>query len=209
MGEKEFVIFNDDPDVNYVCDYPEVKIYNWKHRFRNVRTKFNSGITFCKGYAFACVADDDLYKPWTMRTMFEALGDDKFLAVNGFWKRAIVLEKQHWHQQVIGGLYACRMDFFYEMGGYMEWVCELGGKRSSVPVGDRLTRCKITRETTKVAPENFLDRVKETDDYKELKVNKEDGFFTWMRGTTHHGWFCNDETKYVIKERNPEIITIY
>lgn len=206
-GEKEFVILNDDPDVNYVCDHPEIKIHNWDHRFRNMRTKFNAGISLCSGYAFVPVADDDLHAQCEMRIMIEALGDDKFLGVNGFWKQNLQLKSIKWIQEPIGGFYACRMDFFKEMGGYMEWCGETEEERSSIPL-EKITRCKGTREITKVAPELFMGRVVRKGDYKELFVNKEDAFFTWVRGTDHSGWKDKDEDKYIVKERNPKIIKI-
>jgi len=194
VGEKEFVILNDDPNVNYVCDHPEINIHNWDHRFRNIRTKINTAINLCDGDAYTAVGDDDLYKPWATRMMVEALGDDRFLAINGFWKQ---MESMLWIQAPIDGLYLCRMDLFKEMGGYLEWM-EKG----------KITRCKYTRKVTNVAPCNFMDRVKEIGDYKELKTNKENAFFTWVRGNDQTIWNESDDEEYVVKKRNPKIITI-
>jgi len=205
-GEKEFVILNDDPDVNYVCDHPEIKIYNWDHRFRNRRTKFNVGVSLCSGRVFIPASDDDLQEPCAMRRMVEALGDDKFLGVNGFRKQ-IIGTKGVWIQEPIGGFYACRIDFFKEMGGYMEWVGETEEERSSIPLG-KISRDKVSREITQICPEIFMGRVMRRGDYKELWVDEVDGFFTWVRGTDHSAYTDKDEDKYIVKERNPKIIKI-
>ena len=205
-GEKEFVILNDDPDVKYVCDHPEIKIHNWDHRFKNRRTKFNVGVSLCSGSVFIAIADDDLHAPHQIRKIVEALGNDKFLGINGFRKQIIGTEGA-WIQEPIGGFYACRIDYFKEMGGYMEWVGETEEERSSVPLG-KFGRDKVSREVSRVAPEAFMGRVMKKGDYKELFVNEEDSFFTWVRCTDHSAYKDKNPDKYIIKERDPKIITI-
>ncbi|MCK5617586.1 hypothetical protein KAR91_87790, partial [Candidatus Pacearchaeota archaeon] len=115
-GKKELVILNDDPDINYVFEHPEVRIFNWNYRFINVREKQNVCVGLCKGEIFIPIGDDDLYKPWTISVCVEAIGDDPFVAISGFWKhkKLNIRGKRH---ECIAGLYVCRIDFFKKMGG--------------------------------------------------------------------------------------------
>jgi len=173
-GKKEFVILNDDPDVKYVSEHPEVRIYNWDHRFRNVRTKFNKSMELCSGDLVIPIADDDWYIPTATQTMVDGIGYNKFLAINGFWK--INKDgKTIWVQQPLAGLFICRKDFFFEMGGYTEW-------------SDRPVRSKVTRKITNVALVDFFERVKESGNYKELELDKDRAFFTWDRRTSQANW---------------------
>ena len=173
-GKKEFVILNDDPDVKYVSEHPEVRIYNWDHRFRNVRTKFNKSMELCSGDLVIPIGDDDWYIPTATQTMVDGIGYNKFLAINGFWK--INKDgKTIWVQQPLAGLFICRKDFFFEMGGYTEW-------------SDRPVRSKVTRKITNVALVDFFERVKESGNYKELELDKDRAFFTWDRRTSQANW---------------------
>ena len=173
-GKKEFVILNDDPNVEYVSEHPEVKIYNWDHRFKNVRTKFNKSMELCNGDFIIPIGDDDRYDTTAIQIMVDGIGCDRFLAINGFWK----INKDGstvWIQQPIAGLFICRKNFFFEFGGYTEW--------SAKPV-----RSKVTRKITNVAPVDFFERVKEAGSYKELKLDKDRAFFTWDRRASQENW---------------------
>lgn len=173
-GKKEFVILNDDPDVKYVSEHPEVRIYNWDHRFENVRTKLNKSMELCSGDLVTPIGDDDWYIPTATQTMVDGIGYNKFLAINGFWK--INKDgKTIWVQQPLAGLFICRKDFFFEMGGYTEW-------------SDRPVRSKVTRKITNVALVDFFERVKESGNYKELELDKDRAFFTWDRRTSQANW---------------------
>jgi len=192
--EKEFVILNDDPDVHYVFDHPEVKIYNWDHRFKNVRTKFNKSMELCSGDLVVPVGDDDWYTPTATKKMVKGIGNNKFLAVNGFWK----VNKNGsicWIQQAIAGLFICRKDFFFEIGGYTEW-------------SDKPVRSQVTRQMTDVAHIDLFDRVKEAGHYKELKLDQQSAFFTWDKRGSQDNWGDTDKEKHIIKERIPRIVTI-
>jgi len=197
-GAKEFVIINDNPDINFLCDHPEVKIHNLDKRFNNIRTKYNAGVSLCSGEIYYAVADDDLYAPWSISTMEKGMRDSygykDFLAINGFWKQTHPHEPV-WIQETVGDIFICKVDFFWEMGGYDEW--------SQKPV-----RSSVTRKVTNVAPANFIPRVKQTPHYEELVLDKENGFFTWVRGADHTMWLEDDPKKYIVKERNPEVIKI-
>ena len=203
-GKKEFVLLNDDPDVKYVFDHPEVRIYNWNYRFSNMRVKNNMCVRLCNGEVYMPIADDDLFKPHATTTFMDAIGDCPFVAARGFWKKDLTKVGMHatvWHDVTIGGLFACRVDFFKRMGGYAIWMW--------FPFGDKIRDDRVQEWI--LHPENFMERVRETDGcYKEFKVEQRDGFFTWVRGTDHywHVGHHNDPDKYFIKKRNPTIIEV-
>ena len=196
-GKKEFVILNDDPDVNYVFNHPEVRIYNWNHRFNNVRLKNNACVDLCKGEVFMETADDDSWKPHATTMFMDALGDSPFVIVRGFWKHSEGLERV-WLDMVTGPIFACRVDFFQKMKGYAAWIWH--------DFGDHI-RDKSTDDWV-LHPANFVERVKEAEGcYKEFRVEEKDGFFTWVRGQPSF-WTDRSPEKYKIKKRNPKIIEV-
>ena len=193
-GKSELVILNDDPDIKYVFDHPDVRIYNWNQRFVNLRKKQNVCVGLCKGEVFIPIADDDLYAPWTTRTCAGAIGNDPLVAFSGFWKHS-KNKDLHRRRECVAGLYACRTDFFKEFGGYQEWC------QSSLAKGEY-----------KLAAENFVQRVREAGYYKERKLVNTEIFFTWRRGFADHSmWNITPKTqpdKYVVKDRDPKIIRL-
>lgn len=198
---KEFVILNDDPDVEYVCKHPEVRIYNWKYRFRNIREKADRCVRFCTGDIFIPIGDDDMWEPHATSRFVKEIGDDPFVACRGFWKLGGTSNKglknrkgARWHGTPIASLYACRLDFFKEMGGYAKWL-------------NRLKNDKTGYEWI-VHPENFMQRVQEAGCYKEFTCKMIDGFFTWYRFADHSNWNTSDERKFLLKPRTPRVIHI-
>jgi len=188
-GKKELVILNDDPDVRYISDHPEIKIYNWDYRFENIREKHNICKGLCDGEILIPVDDDDLYKPWTTTMFVNEIGESPFVACNGFWKDS------QWHQSTVAGLYACTAEFFKQMGGYAKWMVQY---RKWEPEYDWV-----------VHPQDFLLRVKDLDKcYKEFKVDAKTAFYTWTRTGDRSGWDTNNLDKYINKERTPKTIKI-
>jgi len=198
-GRKEFVLLNDDPDINYVFDHPEVRIYNWDHRFRNIRIKHNACVSLCNGEVYMPVADDDEWEPHAMSRFIDAIGDDPFVAARGFWKKGPLCQKPVWMDDTIGGLTAYKIDFYKRMGGRAAWIW--------YPLGDHVR--DDSTDAWILHPENLIDRVREAEGcYKEFWVHEKDGFFTWVRGTDHSNVNKSSPEKYFAKKRNPKIIKL-
>lgn len=66
QGEREMVIINDSPVIEYRIDNPLVKIINLNTRFSSVGKKLEWGFTQCKGDWIYRLDDDDLMTPWAL-----------------------------------------------------------------------------------------------------------------------------------------------
>lgn len=60
---KEMVVINDNKDVDYVFDHPEVRIINHKNRFPSISAKLKWGFEQCKYDHVYRLDDDDLLAP--------------------------------------------------------------------------------------------------------------------------------------------------
>jgi glycosyltransferase involved in cell wall biosynthesis len=65
--ESEIVIINDNVDVDYVYDHPNVRIINHKERFPSIASKLEWGYKQCKYDYIYRLDDDDLLTPWALR----------------------------------------------------------------------------------------------------------------------------------------------
>lgn len=63
---SEMVIINDSPDVEYVCNHPNVRIINHPTRFSSVGKKLEWGFTQCRYDWIYRLDDDDLLSPWAL-----------------------------------------------------------------------------------------------------------------------------------------------
>ena len=188
-GKKEFVIINDDPDVNYKSKHPEIRIYNLPYKLRNLREKYNLGVNLCHGELFMPVADDDLYEPWAIDLSVREIKEYPFMAINGFWKKGSSGTVPRGN---INGLYICRKEFFKQMGCFDVWDLD-----------------KLENGILSLSPENFMNRVRKTNHYREYDIkDKKDFFFTWVLGADHSGWHEDDQEKYIIKDRKPKIVEV-
>jgi hypothetical protein len=62
--ESEMVIINDNAEVDYVYDHPNVRIINHKERFSSIAAKLEWGYKQCKYDYIYRLDDDDLIAPW-------------------------------------------------------------------------------------------------------------------------------------------------
>lgn len=60
---SEMVIVNDSPEVDYVFNHPNIRIYNVKERFSSVGKKLEWGFDRCNGKWIYRLDDDDLLSP--------------------------------------------------------------------------------------------------------------------------------------------------
>jgi hypothetical protein len=67
--EAEMVIINDNPDVDYVFDHPNVRIINHKKRFPSVGAKLEWGFKQCKYDYMYRLDDDDLLTSWALQNV--------------------------------------------------------------------------------------------------------------------------------------------
>lgn len=63
---KEMVIINDNSEVDYVFDHPNVRIINHKERFPSIAAKLEWGYKQCKFDNIYRLDDDDLLAPWAL-----------------------------------------------------------------------------------------------------------------------------------------------
>ena len=198
-GKKELIILNDDPTVAYFCRHPDVRAYNWECRFDNVRYKANICVSFCSGDILFGVADDDAYAPWTTSLIVECIGDDPFIAFNGFWKirsgdnLTWLGTGIKWEEGGIAALYACTPELYKLMGGRKHWAW----------IFDKDENCY----RWVIHPENFRSRVEGTRFYKEFDCDMTNAFFTWDRTSNREIWDV-DEEEFKIKRRIREKITL-
>ena len=74
--ECEMVIINDNPDVDYVYDSPQVKIINHKERFSSISAKLEWGFRQCKYEYIYRLDDDDLLAPWALKNVQEDIDNN-------------------------------------------------------------------------------------------------------------------------------------
>ena len=60
---SEMVIINDHPEVEYVFEHPQIKIYNCSERFSSISEKLKWGFSQCKFDYVYRLDDDDLLAP--------------------------------------------------------------------------------------------------------------------------------------------------
>lgn len=70
-GESEMLIVNDNPNVEYVFDHPNIRIINLKNRFPSIGQKLKFGFSQCKYDHIYRLDDDDLLAPWALRHTWE------------------------------------------------------------------------------------------------------------------------------------------
>jgi glycosyltransferase involved in cell wall biosynthesis len=67
--ECEMVVINDNPEVDYVFNHPNVRIINHKERFPSVGAKLEWGFKQCKYDYMYRLDDDDLLAPWALQNV--------------------------------------------------------------------------------------------------------------------------------------------
>ena len=63
----EMVIINDNAEVDYVFDHPNVRVINHKERFPSISAKIEWGYKQCKYDYIYRLDDDDLLAPWGLK----------------------------------------------------------------------------------------------------------------------------------------------
>lgn len=69
ISDFEMVIINDNIDVNYVYDHPNIRIINHKERFTSISAKIEWGYKQCKYDYIYRLDDDDLLSPWALKNL--------------------------------------------------------------------------------------------------------------------------------------------
>ena len=67
--ECEMVIINDNSEVDYVFDHPNIRIINYKNRFPSIAAKLEWGYKQCKYDYIYRLDDDDLLAPWAIENV--------------------------------------------------------------------------------------------------------------------------------------------
>lgn len=67
--ECEMVIINDNPEVNYLFEHPQITILNVKQRFPSIAAKLEWGYKQCQGEYIYRLDDDDLLAPWALQNV--------------------------------------------------------------------------------------------------------------------------------------------
>jgi len=66
ITDCEMVIINDNPEVDYIYDHPQVRIVNHKVRFSSISAKIEWGYKQCKYPFIYRLDDDDLLMPYAL-----------------------------------------------------------------------------------------------------------------------------------------------
>jgi len=67
LTDCEMVVINDNPEVDYIYDHPQVVIINHKTRFPSISAKLEWGYKQCKNDYIYRLDDDDLLMPYALR----------------------------------------------------------------------------------------------------------------------------------------------
>jgi glycosyltransferase involved in cell wall biosynthesis len=67
----EMVIINDNPEVDYVYEHPNIRIFNLKERFPSIAAKLEWGYKQCQNHYVYRLDDDDLLAPWALENVKE------------------------------------------------------------------------------------------------------------------------------------------
>ena len=134
--DMEFVIINDDTCTEYICDHPDIRIYNLDYKFENVIKKMEYGNDLCAGEILMPVDDDDELKPWATSMMYNNLKGGRFITFEGYFKK-IADDKLLWRDEIIAGMWMCEKSLYEEIGrnnighsNFMEKVKSAGHFRS-------------------------------------------------------------------------------
>lgn len=69
ISDFEMVIINDNIDVDYVYEHPNIRIINHKERFPSISAKIEWGYKQCKYDYIYRLDDDDLLSPWALKNL--------------------------------------------------------------------------------------------------------------------------------------------
>lgn len=188
LGKKEFVLLNDDPSVEIICNHDEITVYNWDKRFKNIRKKYQTSYDLSVNEVIIPWDDDDLFEPWTISTHIKALGSHDFCAPVGFYKGTKGNRLNHSH----GAMYSIRREALDRIGG--------------IPLLDeKALKAGLIRNASHTA---FAKKLKELGMYREHPLNKNELFFTWRSAHADHSQWRENPTmhpeKYLPFDGTPE-----
>jgi glycosyltransferase involved in cell wall biosynthesis len=63
---KELIIVNDLAEQELIFNHPQVKIFNFKERFKTIGDKRNKSVELSSGDILTSWDDDDIYLPWLL-----------------------------------------------------------------------------------------------------------------------------------------------
>ena len=72
----EMVIVNDNPEVDYIYDHPNIKIFNLKERFSSIGLKLKWGFEQCSNNFMYRLDDDDLLAPGALVNVMRTIIDE-------------------------------------------------------------------------------------------------------------------------------------
>lgn len=72
----EMVVINDNAEVDYVFNHPNVRIINHKERFPSIAAKFEWGCKMCKHQYIYRLDDDDLLAPEALENVIKDINDN-------------------------------------------------------------------------------------------------------------------------------------
>ncbi len=135
---KELIILNDDKDIHYVFDHPDVRIFNYKERFNALGEKRNACAKLATGDAFALWDDDDIYLPHRLTVTA------KYLKQRDFFKptTAYFMPKKHKIPLKVGN------NMFHAQSSYTrEFFIKVGKYKESLDKGEDI---EFQRRATKL-----------------------------------------------------------
>lgn len=118
-GEKELIIFNDNPRVKYKFNHPEVVVCNLKKRFDNLGQKKNESLKHCHYPYTMPWPDDDIFLPHALSTCAKAMENKEYLSFSGYW----YLDKKYnltWRPDIAYGMIGAKTRTIQNAGGYPE-----------------------------------------------------------------------------------------
>jgi len=72
----EMVVINDNPNVDYLLNKPNVRIINHKKRFSSIGKKLEFGYRQCSYDYIYRLDDDDLLTPWALKNVYDDITEN-------------------------------------------------------------------------------------------------------------------------------------
>ncbi len=191
-GPKELLILNDDPDIEFIFEHPEVRIINNPYRYDSVYNKINDAVKFCKYEYVMPWPDDDLFAPWAISTAlkYAKRSDKPYVELAPYWKGSEKREtfdgkKYLFNAAYLPGIHVVTREYWINSGGHPQEAIDNQGNR-------------ITGNKSDV----FMNRnAKKSGNYSQARLKLNEIYYLWRasKGQSwgRENWKRSPQEKYI------------
>ncbi len=116
-GNKELVIYNDNSQINFTINHPEIRMINSKIREPDLGSKYNKTVDYSKYNQILLWDDDDICLRHRIRYSIESMIDDVFIAEK-YYIYYVARNRIEIIQNHVPATLCINKDIWYEQGGY-------------------------------------------------------------------------------------------